>query len=433
MREKLLLLINKTIEGLSRLKNFINKTEEINNPELDYNSLSPIKNGDLKGHYSRALEWALKNRLKKDIKNIALTGPYGSGKSTILKTFQNNYSGNELQFLNISLATFKEEKIKRDEKGNIIAKEKEDRLRLIETSILQQIFYHEEDKHIPDSRFKKIKSYSTKSLWLISLGSIVFIISILYYFFPEILNKAGQNLSINNEIQIILHYASILILILGFSFVIFKSIRVISSITINKLKLQNAEIEIGDSPNKSILNHHLDEILYFFTVTPYNVVIIEDLDRFQETEIFTKLREINLLLNNSKKTIDKGITFIYAVRDDMFTDNERIKFFDFIIPVIPVINSSNSSEILLRKQKKYKYKLSESFIENIAFFIDDMRLLHNVSNEFYLYKQKHDDTPLNEEKLFSIITYKNLYPNDFVKLSKNEEIFIPFLILDYFL
>src|SRR5690606_30541975 len=100
---------------------------------------------------------------------------------------------------------------------------------------------------------------------------------------------------------------------------------------------------------KSILNHHLDEIIYFFEVTPYNVVIIEDLDRFQQTEIFTKLREINLLLNNSKKTKHKEIVFIYAVRDDMFTDKERTKFFDFIIPIIPVVNSSNSSQKLLEK------------------------------------------------------------------------------------
>nr|WP_158837518.1 hypothetical protein [Polaribacter sp. L3A8] len=217
-----------------------------------------------------------------------------------------------------------------------------------------------------------------------------------------------------------MHYSSILIIIIGIFFLVYKSIRIISSVTINKLKFQNAEIGIGESINKSILNHHLDEILYFFTIRPYNVVIIEDLDRFEETEIFTKLREINLLLNNSEKTKKKNIVFLYAVRDDMFSDNERIKFFDFIIPVIPVINSSNSSEILLQKKKKYNYHLTDTFIEDISFFIDDMRLLHNITNEFYLYKVKQGETPLNQDKLFAIITYKNKYPNDFVSLSKNE-------------
>ncbi len=417
MKQKLLDLLLKISNETLKLHNRLTDKVSIH---FDYSSLSPISDGDEKGHYSNALNWSLTNRKEKDIKNIALTGPYGSGKSTILKTFQKNYSGDDLKFLNISLATFKEEKIKRDSSGNIIPKEKEDRLRLIETSILQQIFYHEEDEDIPDSRFKKIKSYSNRSLLLISFGTLLFIFSIMNFIYPELILVNLEDISLPQIMLKIFHYASIAIIVAGIMFIIFKSVRIISSITINKLKFQNAEIEIAESPNKSILNHHLDEILYFFSVTPYNVVIIEDLDRFQETEIFTKLREINLLLNNSKKTQDKGIVFIYAVRDDMFSDNERIKFFDFIIPVIPVINSSNSSEILLRKKKKYDYDLSESFIENLAFFIDDMRLLHNVTNEFYLYKQKHGETPLSQEKLFAIIAYKNIYPNDFVKLSKNK-------------
>lgn len=366
------------------------------------------------------MQWALENREEEDIKNIALTGSYGSGKSTILKTFQKNYKGTELKFLNISLATFKEEKPKFDEQGNLIEKDKEELLRLIETSILQQIFYHEEDKNIPDSRFKKIKSYGAKKLFITSFGILLFTIAVLNYFNPYLIQSVFKDNPLSIFTCDALHYSSVLIIIIGVFFLVYKSIRIISSLTINKLKFQNAEIGIGENINKSILNHHLDEILYFFSIRPYNVVIIEDLDRFEETEIFTKLREINLLLNNSEKTKKKNITFIYAVRDDMFSDNERIKFFDFIIPVIPVINSSNSSEILLRKKEKYNYKLTESFIDDISFFIDDMRLLHNIANEFYLYKVKQGETPLNEDKLFAIITYKNKYPNDFVSLSKNE-------------
>ncbi len=417
MKKKLLdflLDFSKTLEKLHF------KLSEKNPTELDYSSLSPIANGDKEGHYSKALQWALENREEEDIKNIALTGAYGSGKSTILKTFQKNYKGTELKFLNISLATFKEEKPKFDEQGNLIEKDKEELLRLIETSILQQIFYHEEDKNIPDSRFKKIKSYGAKKLFLTSLSILIFIIALLNYFSPYLIQSVFKDNPLSDFTCNIIHYGSIAIILIGIFFITYKSIRIISSITINKLKFQNAEIGIGESINKSILNHHLDEILYFFAIRPYNVVIIEDLDRFEETEIFTKLREINLLLNNSEKTKKKNITFIYAVRDDMFSDNERIKFFDFIIPVIPVINSSNSSEILLQKKKKYKYDLTDTFIEDISFFIDDMRLLHNITNEFYLYKVKQGETPLNQNKLFAIITYKNKYPNDFVSLSKNE-------------
>ncbi|MFA9193392.1 hypothetical protein AAGV33_03165 [Flavobacterium sp. FBOR7N2.3] len=430
-----LTFLDTTITWLQSIHSSFSNDKPENNA---YSSLSPIDNSDEDGKYSEALLWALKNRKKEDIKNIALTGPYGSGKSSILKTFQKNYNGCDLKFLNISLATFKEEKkvnnIQEEKKIDDQPDEKKDKdekkyndqnvnttdlLRLIEISILEQIFYHEKDSKIPDSQFKKIKSFSKTTLFFTSIGYLLFIVAIYNYFNPYFIQSILKDFPINNSVCDIIHYTSIVIIIIGIYFIIRKSIRLISAITISKLKIQNAEISIGDSLNKSILNHHIDELLYFFSVCPYNVVIIEDLDRFEETEIFTKLRELNLLLNNSKKTKKKDIVFIYAVRDNMFTDKERTKFFDFIIPVIPIINSSNSSEILLRKRNKFNLELTDAFIEDISFFIDDMRLLHNITNEFHLYSKKLEPK-LIQDKLFGIIMYKNIYPNDFMKLSKNE-------------
>ena len=131
-----------------------------------YLSLSPTSNADDDGVYNEALLWALKNKKKEDIKNIALTGPYGSGKSSIIKTFIRNNDGREFKFLNISLATFKEESVEEGEKEGLV--------RLIELSILQQIFYHEKDSKIPDSRFRKIKSFSKRKAILIS--SLIFLL-----------------------------------------------------------------------------------------------------------------------------------------------------------------------------------------------------------------------------------------------------------------
>lgn len=419
MKNSLLKLLSHVIIFLEKWKSkLVDKTNEY----VAYSSLSPISNCDEDGHYTSVLSWALQNRKEQDIKNIALTGPYGSGKSSILKTFQANYKGDDLKFLNISLATFKEEKQKLDNNGNSIAGNV-DLLRLIEISILQQIFYHEKDKNIPDSRFKKIKSYNWIQLSLTGIGYLLFAIAIYNYFYPNILQDIFKDFTFSKTIHNIIHYGGFLIIFSGIFFLIYKSVRIISSITINKLKIQNAEIGLGDNFNKSILNHHLDEILYFFSVRPYNVVIIEDLDRFQETEIFTKLREINLLLNSSLKTKRREIVFIYAVRDDMFTDKDRTKFFDFIMPIIPAINSSNSSEKLLEKKRLNKFNLTDSFIEDIAFVIDDMRLLHNICNEFFIYKKQLGasikDTKFSE-KLFAIITYKNIHPNDFVRLSEKK-------------
>ncbi|MFK5986332.1 MAG: hypothetical protein QM479_13045 [Pseudomonadota bacterium] len=102
--------------------------------------------------------------------------------------------------------------------------------------------------------------------------------------------------------------------------------------------LKDIEVGRNDESETSILNHHLDEIIYFFQETNYDAVVIEDLDRFGNPEIFVKLREINKLVNDNENTSGK-IKFIYALKDDMFVHKKRAKFFDFIIPVVPIINS----------------------------------------------------------------------------------------------
>lgn len=391
-------------------------------PDTSFNSLSPIDNADTDGHYSKALLWALQNRKAKDIKNIALTGPYGSGKSSILRTFEKNNDDEDLVFLNISLATFKEELISSDagnpdDKGAGVSSKNDAVLRLIELSILQQIFYHEEDHNIPDSRFKKTRSFSKGRVWNLTIGLFLFSTSLIYQLYPDLLKKLLR-WEYGPIFEGILHYSTLVFIIAGGFLLILKGIRPLRSIQLKKFNFQDAEFGIDESISKSILNDHLDEILYFFEVTSYTVVVIEDLDRFRQTEIFTKLRELNQLINYSKKT-KRFVAFVYAVRDDMFQDKDRTKFFDFIIPVIPVINSSNSNEKFLQIIKDNKYPIANDLIENISLFIDDMRLLYNITNEYKLYKEKLS-SKLNQNKLFAMIVYKNIYPNDFVALSNSK-------------
>ncbi|WP_443984221.1 YobI family P-loop NTPase, partial [Bacteroides thetaiotaomicron] len=93
---------------------------------------------------------------KKDIKNIALTGPFGSGKSSILKTLRQNYR--IFEYLPISLATLQADEQETDE--NLDDKQREARIenlnRKIEYSILQQLIYREKASTVPNSRFRRI-------------------------------------------------------------------------------------------------------------------------------------------------------------------------------------------------------------------------------------------------------------------------------------
>lgn len=196
-------------------------------------------------------------------------------------------------------------------------------------------------------------------------------------------------------------------------------------------KFRIAEISIADKAKftddkneNSIFDKALDEIIYFFEMTKYNVVFIEDVDRFNTSEIFVKLRELNTLLNNYD-LIKRRIVFVYAIKDDMFNDQERTKFFDFIIPIIPIINSTNSGEKLLEKLKFEKkedgtekstiYDISSKYINLISPFIEDMRLLTNICNEFSIYKQTLNSIKLRDEAMFSMMVFKSLYPREFSK------------------
>lgn len=196
-----------------------------------------------------------------------------------------------------------------------------------------------------------------------------------------------------------------------------------SNSKLNKLNLKDAQIEIEEE--NSIFNKHLDEILYFFQVTPYDVVVIEDLDRFETEKIYLKLRELNQLVNESK-IVGRHIVFLYAIKDDVFVDEARTKFFDYITTVIPVINPSNSKAKLkaaLQARGFEDNEIPDDDLSEIAFFIQDMRILTNIANEYSQYRNKLYDPNkknLNLTKLLAMIVYKNYFPKDFAQLHRRD-------------
>lgn len=375
------------------------------------------------------------------VRNIALTGPFGSGKSSILLTVQKEFAEEAknstkevLSFLPISLATLKSPKDsknaednntqeKTEEEENLNVQATESLNRRIEYSILQQLVYREQAEDVPNSRIKRIhptKQISTKKFFWLLLFAII---AVLVLFEPSWCRvDAIYNALDFGPFNIIGDIVALSYLVwLCYKYVIPSIAKAYSKYRVDKINLHGAEIKIQQE--NSIFNHHLDEILYFFSQTKYNVVLIEDLDRFGSPDIFLKLRELSMLINESK-IVGRHVSFVYAIKDDIFKDEERTKFFDQIVTVIPFINASNSRDKLKERLGDDGKGIDDDALTDMAFFIQDMRILINIVNEYSQYlamlSATNSGLTLDKTKLLGMIVYKNYFPEDFAKLHRRD-------------
>ncbi|WP_110877665.1 hypothetical protein [Franconibacter helveticus] len=385
-------------------------------PESKYTSLTPKKIKDTEGNtYFKALRYALS---QKDVRNIAVTGAYGAGKSTVLHSYMSTYE--EERFISVSLAGF-------DMQGNeYLAKSHE-----VELSILQQILYKKNRDELPDSRIDRILNRNRAHIWrvfwsaLSIIAPISGILSIIFH--KKVLEVTGIPESAFGFFNAIPYPKAIIILLLLFSALYFISkcasqIGIFDKkIKLNKIALFSGEIDLGSGETLSLLNNCLDEIVYFFSrMESYRIVIFEDLDRLKNPDIFIKLREINKIVNNNLSN-EVPLRFIYAVRDDIFSGaDSRTKFFDFIIPVVPVMDDRNAFSLLNGKMKAMIPE-GEECLRGTAVYISDMRTLHNIINEYLIFSEVVDNKNRNIN-LYAMVFYKNIFAHDYGLIDKKQSI-----------
>ena len=78
----------------------------------------------------------------------------------------------------------------------------------------------------------------------------------------------------------------------------------------------------------------------------------------------------------------------------------------------------------LKSQQKKTYTVSEDFVLDISPYVDDMRIIYNICNEFLTYKgtlKKSGNTALADHKIFAMILFKNLHPQDFAHIQGEQE------------
>lgn len=475
-----------------------NAAAESEIPELK--PLYPQYDESSHASYVQRLEKALEGNDNK-LHNIALSGVYGSGKSSILeKVVEDLEEERPHTTRTISLAPLAAQLKKRDGKKTDFVSNKSDSTskepsgasskssndssitNLIQKEIIKQLLYGTDPRKIPASHFHKMNEIGLGKQLLSSLafGMLLLFILNIYQWPYSYIQEPLTWLPIPTSITKILAEIVIIGLLSIATFALFHYFG--TRIHLAKIDVGTAGITLGENSD-SYFDQYLDEIIYIFEKTGIRTVFFEDLDRFQDAQIFDSLRELNQILNNgpklqrTKSTIQKisrqlhfsrfieernsqssaPIQFVYAIHDAIFSNQyvladeqvsnkeslshsfARAKFFDLIIPVVPFVSASNSYQIALETLEDVLDANDPQMInllELVADAVPDKRTWINIRNEFIVYREHlfvqspegrfTSKLGLDESHLLAFIIYKNCYLDDSVKIHDGKS------KLDYF-
>lgn len=357
-----------------------------------------------------------------ECRNIALTGVFGSGKSSVINTYLASEDAPK-KVLRISLSNFLDAPVPTG--NNPEAQQARTSFEnQIEYKIFQQIIYKADYEKTSQSKFKRLAVSNAKTVACIAKHIIIFFICFVILLEPKCLQVSsfydyyykifGRYSDLGNFVADVL---AACVMLFQLYHIALKLIPKVHALHVSSIKAKDFEVNFENKD--SFFSQLLDEILYYFKAGEYDAVIFEDLDRIAAPQdLFLKLREINTLLNESEFFIlhNRTIRFIYAIKDDLFTNEVRTKFFDYIIPIVPVVDSFNASEYMIRNCREILAGIEDVDIKALGTFIPRMRDVLNILNEYQLYRDTIMTSSLSCTKLFAMVIYKNLYPEDYSHL-----------------
>lgn len=264
-----------------------------------FNKLTPVNDADLKV-YEDALDFVFQND---DVKNVGISGAYGAGKSSVIETYKSLHP--EIKFLHISLAYFQpiSERTLDDEAKKQLDKEESDKNEnVLEGKILNQLLHKIDAKAIPQTSFRVKREASVQELARLAFVITVFVMLLLYIIMFS--SWADYVSSISAYIVgDILRVTTLPVFRIGmfiacasiFAVMLYGIIKVQFNKNIFKgISIQGNSIEIFEHSDESYFDKYLNEVLYLFEHSGADVIVFEDLDRYDANQIFQRLREINL-------------------------------------------------------------------------------------------------------------------------------------------
>ncbi|WP_454173111.1 YobI family P-loop NTPase [Microbacterium maritypicum] len=444
--------------------------------EIELRSLAPEYNETHHKTYVSRLNAAVVDPRNR---NIALTGRYGAGKSSILDQFieeqgkpdenkpkEEKRKGRKAtprkKVVRISIST-----LGPDDDGDLTNR--------IQKELVKQLVYRAKPGELRTSRFARAPELTW---WRAAIDAFVLATAIVGLLWLFGLRPLKDSLGTDT---FLLPMIALFVLI----FATLWALRwLVGRRTVSQFSTGGASIAFEEKTD-SFFDKYLDELVAFFEATEPDIVVFEDLDRFDDPQIFDSLRELNTLVNASAHWRDRPnepLRFIYAIKDSLFeklgdeqlekdaggkpsidessdhasglpvrsTPNananiaphgakkkgpvaeaveraNRTKFFEIVIPVVPFLSHSNARDLFLEELNKLDLPddtvISRGLIDIVARHTTDMRLMINIGNEFVVYAERllwvdeENRAPgITPDRLFALVVYKNFHLADFESL-----------------
>lgn len=378
--------------------------------------------------YSERLDRIFRNP---DLRNIGIIGSRGSGKSSILHTY--NKKRNAGKFLFVSLIDF--EDILKKKQPNSSASEQVKQC--LEYSILCQILARCRPQKLQGSSLRGIPGARPKFIFLsFLLAAMTALIFGLIFedraglFLREIAGWPPERL-------ICVHAHLYLVLGIMLSVLTFILLRLyLPTIRLKtlSLKLEKAEASMEMEAGKYCLDLYKFEIIHILNELAKDIdytVVFEDMERLDQDiciDIMMKLRELNCMLQaNRTMSGAPPIRFLYVLSDDVFEAEARTKFFDIILPVIPALNAVNFDTQIFRLLCYNDICISRERLRPLLDILRtdfmDFRMVRSLISEFLFFRNIYDDNTCCDDRrpdiegtyldLLALSACRVLFPKEF--------------------
>ena len=426
--------------------------------------LSPHYDEKHHGLYVKKLEQAVRNP---KVRNIALTGGYGTGKSSVIQGLierirsseedEETNKSHDIQRLIEKIWPSKNPKKIRPiiislptiQVANESAPEN-DRTDRIQREIVKQLLYRSDPRKMRGSRYRRITRTTA-----VQRATTCFIVAASLNFAFWLLTKPDWHWHWSQGGSLWGYWQPAMVQTILWGLTFYIDWMWVNKPALKGLQLGPAKLEL-EKNDSSYFDKYLNEIIYYFEVSGTNLVIFEDLDRFDNPYIFDALHELNELINISlgqeqfMEQENSPVKFLYATRDSIFEhrtkgkieDNDaiyshqleienRTKFFDVIVPILPFSTSYNAYEYLTQLLNESNFpieiKIDRELQDIVSSNISDYRLIANIISEFQIFTKQIFDFYGEGRKvteffknhtnhLFAFIAYKNTHLTDYEKM-----------------